>query len=54
MCGHTLGVCVWDIGGVCRAAVGQVSEGVCVDSRGDIGVGSQRPIVAIPLFVAEV
>lgn len=40
--------------GVGGAAVGQVSEGVGVDSRGNVGVRSQRPIVAVPLFVAEV
>lgn len=36
------------------AAVRQVREGVCVDSRGDVGVRSQRTIVAVPLFVAVV
>lgn len=33
-------------------AVRQVCE--CVDSRGDVGMWSQRPIVAVPLFVAVV
>lgn len=36
------------------AAVMQVREGVRVDSRRDEGVWPQRPIVAVPLFVAEV
>lgn len=36
------------------AAVRQMCEGVRVDSRGDVGVWSQRPIVAVPLFVAVV
>lgn len=36
------------------AAVRQVCKGVCVDSRGDVSVRSQRPIVAVPFFVAVV
>lgn len=35
-------------------AVRQVCEGVCVDRGGDVGVRPQRPIVAVPLFVAVV
>lgn len=34
--------------------MGQLSEGVCVDSGGDVGAGSQGPIVSVPLFVAVV
>lgn len=36
------------------AAVWQMREGVCVDSRGDVSVRSQGPIVAVPFFVAVV
>lgn len=54
VCGQALGVCVRGGRSVRGAAVRQVCEGVCVDSRGDEGVRSQRPIVAVPLFVAEV
>lgn len=39
---------------MCGAAVMQMCEGVCVDSRGDVGVRSQGHVVAIPLFVAGV
>lgn len=48
------GVCVRGGRGVCGAAVLQVCEGVCVHRGGDVGVRSQRTIVAVPLFVAEV
>lgn len=48
------GVCVRAGRSVRGAAVRQVCEGVCVDSRGDVGVRTQRPIVAVPLFVAVV
>lgn len=40
--------------GVRGAVVVEVCEGVCVDSRRDVGVRSQRPVVAVPLFVAVV
>lgn len=51
--GQALGVCMR--GGRCvRGAVRQVCEGVRVDSRRDVGVRSQQPIVAVPLFVAVV
>lgn len=36
------------------AAMRQVCEGVCLDSGGDVGVRSQGPIVAVPLFAAVV
>lgn len=35
---------------VCRAAVGQVCEGVSVDIGGDEGMRSQLPKVAVPFF----
>lgn len=54
VCGQALAVSVRAGRSVRGAAVRQVCEGVCVDSRGDVGVRSQRPIVAVPLFVAVV
>lgn len=54
VCGHALGMCVRGGRSVGGAAVRQVCEGVCVDSGGDVGMRSQRPIVAVPLFVAVV
>ena len=52
--GQGLGVGVLGGRGVRGAAVRQVSEGVCVDSGGNVGMRSQRPIVAVPLFAAVV
>lgn len=54
MCRQALSVCGGGCRCVCRAAVCQVCESVCVDSWGYEGVRSQRPIVAVPLFVALV
>lgn len=54
VCGQALGMCVRGGRSVCGAAVWQVCEGVCVDSRGDVSVRSHWPIVAVPLFVAVV
>lgn len=54
VCGQALGVCGGSGGGVRGAAVRQVCEGVCVDSRGDVGVGAQGPVVAVPIFAAVV
>lgn len=54
MRGQALGVCVRGGRSMCRAAVWQVCESVCVDSGGDVGVRSQRTVVAVPLFVAVV
>lgn len=54
VCGQALGVCVRGGRSVRGAAVRQVCEGVGVDSRGDVGVRSEGPIVAVPLFVGVV
>lgn len=54
VCGQALGVCRGGGRGVCRAAVLQVGKRVCVDSRGDVGMWTQRPVVAVPVFVAVV
>lgn len=52
--GQALGVCGGGGGSVCGAAVRQVGKSVSVDSGGDVGVRSQRPVVAVPIFVAVV
>lgn len=54
VCGQALGVCGGSGRGVCGAAVWQVCEGVCVDRRGDVGMRTQRPVVAVPVFAAVV
>lgn len=52
VCGQALGMCRGRARSVCRAAVWQVGKGVCVDSRGDVGMWTHRPVVAVPIFVA--
>lgn len=52
--GQALGVRGRSARRVCGAAVPQVGKGVCVDRRGDVGVWTQRPVVAVPVFVAVV
>lgn len=54
VCGQALGVCRGSGRSVRRAAVGQVGKSVRVDSRGDVGMWTQRPVVAVPIFVAVV
>lgn len=54
VCGQSLGVCRGSSRSVCRAAVWQVSKSVRVDSRGDVGMWTQGPIIAVPIFVAVV
>lgn len=54
VCGKALGVCKGRGRSMCRAAVWQVGKSVCVDSRGDVSMWSQRAVVAVPIFVAVV
>lgn len=52
--GQALGVRGGGGRSVCRAAVRQVGKSVCVDRGGDVGVGPQGPVVAVPIFVGVV
>lgn len=54
VCGQALGVSRGSSRSVCRAAMWQVGKSVCVDSRGDVGMWTQRPVVAVPIFIAVV